>query len=238
MTSNLNGKTVVIVGGSIGIGLAVGKEAQAQGARVILVSSTQSKLDGAVAELGGSGRGLVLDVTDESTLPAFFQKVGPFDHLVFTAGDTAPPASTIADLDLKAAEGVFKLRFWGALAAIKHALPTLAGDGSIILTDGVVAHRPVKGRAVSSAMLGAVEHLVRSLAVDLAPIRVNGVCPGLIWGERAKSFAPEQLEARFARLPLHRAGEPAECAEAYLYLMRGGYTTGQVLTVDGGSSLS
>ena len=90
-------------------------------------------------------------------------------------------------------------------------------------------------------MAGAVEHLTRGLAVDLAPIRVNCVCPGLIltgvWDSIPADRRAEQLERMTKRQPLPRAGEPAEAAEAYLYLMRGGYTTGQVLHVDGGSSV-
>src|SRR4029434_9596920 len=111
----------------------------------------------------------------------------------------------------------------------------------ITLTDGVVAHRPRKGAALNTAMAGAVEHLTRSLAVDLAPVRVNAVCPGLVLTEVWNSIPEEQratqLRKMTERLPLPRAGDPAEIAEAYLYLMRGSYATGQVLVVDGGMTL-
>ncbi|MGH6966427.1 MAG: SDR family oxidoreductase [Phenylobacterium sp.] len=237
-TSNLKGKTVVIIGGSIGIGLAVGKGAQAEGAKVILASSTPAKLEGAVAELGGAGRGIVVDVTDEAAVARFFDEVGAFDHLVYTAGDSGHlPPRPVTELDLAEAEGVFSIRFWCALAAIKHGCRHIAPDGSIILTDGTIAHRPIRGQFVGSAMLGAVEHLVAGLAFDLAPIRVNGVCPGLIGGHRTATIPEERLKAAIASLPMKRMGKPDECAEAYLYLMRAGYTTGQVVRVDGGSSL-
>jgi NAD(P)-dependent dehydrogenase (short-subunit alcohol dehydrogenase family) len=144
-------------------------------------------------------------------------------------------------LDLDKANATFTVRFWGALAAIKHAQGRIAADGSITITDGLIAHRPRKGAAISTAMAGAIEHLTRALAVDLAPLRVNAVCPGFVLTEVWNSIPQDQREDRFKkmteRLPLPRVGMPDEVAEAYLYLMRGGYSTGQVLIVDGGMSL-
>ena len=108
----------------------------------------------------------------------------------------------------------------------------------IVLTDGQRAHRPAKGSPVVCAMLGAIEHLTRGLAVDLAPLRINAVCPGLIGTDRNMKMS-EETRANFmtAGQPLPRMGELAEIAQAYLYLMRGGFTTGQVLMVDGGRTL-
>src|SRR5262249_51953621 len=150
-------------------------------------------------------------------------------------------AGPLAEMDLPNAGQTFAVRFWGALACIKHAHKHISAGGSITLTDGMIAHRPRKGAAVSSAMAGAVEHLTCGLALELAPVRVNAVCPGYVRTEVWNSIPEEQREERFKRmterLPLTRIGEPAEIAEAYLYLMRGGYTTGQVLHVDGGMGL-
>jgi len=133
------------------------------------------------------------------------------------------------------------VRFWGALTAIKHATPRMPANGSITLTNGMIAHRPRKGTPISTAMAGALEHLTRGLAVDLAPIRVNAVCPAAIRTDVWNSIPEADREPRFAemtrRQPVARIGEPDEVAEAYLYLMRGGYTTGQVLLVDGGTSV-
>jgi NAD(P)-dependent dehydrogenase (short-subunit alcohol dehydrogenase family) len=174
---------------------------------------------------------------------AFFEKAGSFDHLVFTAGDwgafRAP--RPMVGLDIAAAGDVFAVRFWGAVAAIKHAQQYMAPTGSITLTNGVVAHRPRKGAALNTAMAGAIEHLVRALAVDLAPVRVNCVCPGLVltdvWAGMPADQRDEQLRRMTAMQPLPRAGDPDEIAEAYLYLMCGGFSTGQVLVVDGGRTL-
>ena len=161
---------------------------------------------------------------------------------MFTAGDWgARGGGSISDVDLAGAAGVFGVRFWGAVTVIKHGSRTIAQDGSITLTDGMYAHRPSKGGAISSAMLGAIEHFTRALAVDLAPVRVNAVCPGLIlteiWNGVPEDQRLERIRRMTERQPLPRGGAPAEVAQAYLYLMRGGYTTGQVLKVDGGSSV-
>jgi NAD(P)-dependent dehydrogenase (short-subunit alcohol dehydrogenase family) len=189
-------------------------------------------------EAAGAGA-VVADVRDEHQLAELFERVGTFDHLVYTAGDWGPMAgSRLRDLDLDRAGDVFAVRFWGALAAAKHAHPSIVPGGSITLTDGLIAHRPRPGAAVNTAMAGAVEHLVTGLAVELAPVRVNAVCPGLIDTEALAAIPAERITTMTARQAVPRAGTPDEAAEAYLYLMRGTYTTGQVLRVDGGMSLT
>jgi NAD(P)-dependent dehydrogenase (short-subunit alcohol dehydrogenase family) len=239
---SLRAKRVVVIGGTSGIGFAVAEAALSDHAEVIVVSSSEERVEGAAKRLAGGVRGYAVDVRNESAIEEFFGRLGNFDHLVFTAGDWAAlGGGALAELDLSKASGVFAVRFWGALAAIKHAHKSVAPGGSITLTDGMVAHRPRRGAALSTAMAGAVEHLVRGLSVDLAPVRVNAVCPGAIHTEIWKSIPEDRREERFRlmteRQPIKRIGEPSEVAEAYLYLMRGGYTTGQILHVDGGMSV-
>jgi NAD(P)-dependent dehydrogenase (short-subunit alcohol dehydrogenase family) len=105
----------------------------------------------------------------------------------------------------------------------------------------MIAHRPTKGSVVATGMAGGIEHMTRALAVELAPLRVNAVCPGAIhteiWNVIPEAQRADRLREMGERVPLKRIGEPGEVAEAYLYLMRGGYTTGQVLYVDGGQSV-
>lgn len=236
----LEGKQVLVIGGSSGIGFAVAKAALEQGARVTIASSSAGKLADAMQRLGG-GDGTVLDVCSESAVEAFFAETRSIDHIVFTAADWGPvDQHEFADTDLEKAAQLFEVRFWGALRVAKHGAKRVPPGGSITLTNGMAAHRPDKGMATSAAMAGAVEHLVLGLAVELAPIRVNAVCPGAIHTEAFDAVPPEFREFQEARLSeqlLPRVGTPAECAEAYLYLMRGSYTTGQVLRVEGGWSL-
>jgi len=239
---SLRQQRVTVIGGTSGIGFAVAERALAEGAHVVVGSSSAEKVDAVLAKLPGA-EALAVDVKDEASVARFFDRVGAFDHLVFTAGDWGQffGATTIAELDIARAKDLFAVRFWGALTAVKHARKHLRDGGSITLTDGTVAHRPRKGSPISTAMAGAVEHLVRALAVELAPIRVNGVCPGAVRTDIWNAIPEAQREDRFKKMTerqlVRRIGEPSEVAEAYLYLMRGGYTTGQILRVDGGQTV-
>lgn len=232
---SLKGSTIILIGGTSGIGRGVAEAAAGEGAQVVVASRDGGRAGEVAARLGAGARGESVDVRDPASLAALFDRVGAFDHLVYSAGDWDGPSNlTVDGMELAAARAVFEVRFWGAVAAVQKARATLAPEGSITLTDGLLAHRPWRPAAVSAAMLGAIEHLTRALAAELAPQRVNAVCPGLIMTERnranAAAFAP-----MLARVPLKRGGEPAEIAQAYLYLMKGAYTTGQVLIVDGGA---
>jgi len=238
----LRGRRVLVIGGSSGIGFAVARAAIDAGARVTIASSNAERVRDAAGRLGGNCDGAVLDVGDEAAVAAWFAASEPFDHIAFTAADWAQVEhGDFSRADLAAAAVLFKVRFWGALAVAKHGATRMPAGGTLILTNGMAAHRPQKGLAIATGMAGAIEHLVMGLAVELAPVRVNGVCPGAIrteaWDDVPEEFRSFQ-EARLAAQLLPRAGTPAEVAEAYLYLMRGTYTTGQTLRVEGGWSLS
>lgn len=235
----LKDKDILIVGGGSGIGYAVAQGAIADGARVTIASTNAARIEKASAELGASAA--QLDVTDENAIAAFFGG-SAFDHIVTTAGDWGGPRrAPLGEMDLDAAAGLFGVRFWGAVKLAKHGAKALRAGGSITLTNGMIAHRPSKGSSISTAMAGAIEHLTRGLAVELAPVRVNCVCPGLIRTGVWDSIPEEKRAETFARMTkgqlVARVGEPDEVAEAYLFLMRSGYTTGQVLQIEGGSSL-
>lgn len=239
---SLEGKRILVIGGASGIGFAVADAVRADGALVTIASSNRDKVGAAAARLGNAATGAVLDVTREADVAAFFA-ASSFDHIAFTAGDWGGPRrGPLAELDLEKAHALFNVRFWGAVAVAKHAAPKLPAGGSLTFTDGMIAHRPQKGSAISTAMTGAVEHLTRALALEFAPVRVNAVCPGLvrtgIWERIPEDKREAELAQMTARQPLPRVGEPHEVAEAYLYLMRGGYTTGQVLYVEGGRALA
>jgi NAD(P)-dependent dehydrogenase (short-subunit alcohol dehydrogenase family) len=239
---SLSEKRVLVIGGGSGIGFAVAKAAWNAGAQVMIASSNADKIKAAAAQLGNNTASAKLDVTREADVAAFFAKSGTFDHIAFTAGDWGGPRrGPLVDLDLEQATALFKVRFWGAVAVAKHGVKTLPPGGSLTLTDGMIAHRPQKGSAISTAMTGAVEHLTRALAVEFAPVRVNAVCPGLIRTGVWDRIPADSREAELMKMTsgqlVPRPGEPDETAEAYLYLMRGTYTTGQVLYVEGGRAL-
>jgi len=239
----LDGKRVLVVGGGSGIGFAVAEAAQREGAQVTIASSNAERIAAAAQRLGNEARGERMDVTDEASVAAFFEGQAPFDHIAYTAGDWGQMRrGPLADIDLSRATEVFRVRFLGALAVAKHGATKLPPGGSLTLTDGMIAHRPSKGSFLSTGMAGGIEHLTRGLAVELAPVRVNCVCPAMIRTEIWDALLPaEGRDARFAKMTerqlIPRIGEPSETAEAYLYAMKAGYTTGQVLKVEGGSTL-
>ncbi len=234
----LSNKRVVIIGGSSGIGRAVAAQALAEGAEIFIGSSQDTKIQQTMDELGAGVSGAAIDVKQESSIADFFAKAGEFDHLVYTAGDWGGrEAKKITEVDIEEFHKMIAVRFSGALLAVKHGFPHIREGGSITLTGGMVAHRPRKGAPLFTVMAASVEDLVRGLAVDLAPVRVNAVCPGAVatdvWGENAA----EQFRAFTDALPIPRLGQPEEVAEAYLYFMKGGYSTGHVLVADGGKLL-
>jgi NAD(P)-dependent dehydrogenase (short-subunit alcohol dehydrogenase family) len=237
----LAGARILVVGGGSGIGFAVARAASAEGAKVTIASTDPDRLQAAARRLDGIETAR-LDITDEAAVAAFFGGGAQFDHLVTTAGDWGKARrGPFAELDMADAEALFRVRFWGAAILAKHAAGHIRPGGSITLTGGMSAYRPQKGSVMATAMAGSVAHLTYGLAVELAPVRVNAVFPG---GVATEIFAglPEAMrtaeEARFASQPLPRIAQPDEVAEAYLYLMKGGYTTGQVLQVEGGGALA
>jgi NAD(P)-dependent dehydrogenase (short-subunit alcohol dehydrogenase family) len=238
--SGLQNKRVIILGGSSGIGLAVAEQAVSQGARIVIASSNAERVRKAVEGLGGNAQGQTLNLTDEQAIESLFTKVGAFDHLVFTAGDSLH-LRDLANTNLKEARGAFELRYWAALAAVKYGSKNIPEGGSIVLTTGIAGQRPQKGWAVAASVCGTIEALTRALAVELAPIRVNAVSPGIVrtnlWQNMTAAEQEQMFERRGKSLPVGRVGEPYDIAQAYLFLMQEGYCTGQTLVVDGGSVL-
>src|SRR3984957_10269354 len=175
----LSGKRIVVLGGSSGIGLSVAQQVVARGGRAIIASSNADRVEQAMATLDGKAEGYTLDLSNERDIQTVFQKIGSFDHLVFTAGDTLQ-LNALEATDLTKARQAFELRYWAALAAVKYAIPQIRKDGSIVLTTGIAGQRPRKGWTVAASICGTIEALTRALAVELAPIRVNAVSPGVV----------------------------------------------------------
>ena len=232
----LQDQRLVIIGGTSGIGLATAKAAAARGAQVVIGGRHYDKLEKAKQEIGGAVEGLTLDVSDEGEIKAFFEWVGKFDHL-------ATPGSTIhggpfLSLDSASARADFQSKFWGQYLAAKYGAPRLRPGGSMVFFAGMWSQRPPAGVATVAAINGAIEALARALAVELAPIRVNAVSPGLIDTPIYAGLPAAQKEAAFkgfaAAAPVKRVGRPEEVAQTVLYLMTNTFTTGSTLYVDGG----
>jgi NAD(P)-dependent dehydrogenase (short-subunit alcohol dehydrogenase family) len=231
----LSGKRVVVLGGTSGFGLATAKAAALAGAEVIIGSRSKANIEKALQELPEGVQGASIDVSDEASLKSYFDGLGGLDHLVYTAGDgIANDLSTTA-----AARKVLEIRFWGAYMASRAAFPHIRPGGSITLTTGIVGARPWKGWSVVGAGAGALEALTRGLALEMAPIRVNAVCAGVVKTALWSGMSEVEREAFYAdsakKLPVGRVGEVEDVAETYLYLMQSGFTTGQIVVIDGGA---
>jgi NAD(P)-dependent dehydrogenase (short-subunit alcohol dehydrogenase family) len=242
--SPLRDKRVLVLGGSSGIGLAVAQQAAAQGAQVVIASSNPDRVQEAVRTLGVAAGGRIVDLFSESSIQDFFAdffaELGDIDHLVFTAGDTLQ-LGEIAATNLEQAHRAFDLRYWAALAAVKYGSPHIRRGGSIVLTTGVAGRRPHKGWALGASVTSAVEGLTRALAVELAPLRVNAVSPGVVRTNLWKNMTEEERDTMYENvgknLLVGRVGEVEDIAHAYLYLMQESYSTGQIVVVDGGATL-
>lgn len=234
---SLHGKKVVITGGATGIGFATAKLAVERGASVVLLGRTEEKLRNATTELGDAAAFSVLDVTDTAAVDRVFAEIGPFDHLVTSAAGSL--AGKFDDLTESEYRDFFETKFWGQYRAVKAALPLLSRTGSVVLFSGFLYRKPEAGLSVFAAVNGAIEGLVKALAIEVAPVRINAISPGQIdslgGGEPPTEAARAAYhEAVAAQLPLRRIGRPEEAAHGVIFLMENTFTTGITLDVEGG----
>lgn len=235
----LKDKKVVIIGGSSGMGLASAKAAAAAGAYLLIAGRSREKMLGALDEIGGEAEGRTLDVTREDEVKKFFAEIGSLDHLVTTAAEgRIGPFLEIETADVRA---VFDSKFWGQYHAARYAATAIRPGGSITMFSGVASDRPLPGLVAYAAVNGAIEALCRTLALELAPLRVNVVSPGIVMTPAYAKMPEKERRAMFdalaETLPARRVGRPEDIATVVVHLMQNGYTTGSVLHVDGGHRL-
>jgi NAD(P)-dependent dehydrogenase (short-subunit alcohol dehydrogenase family) len=238
--TSLKDKKIFILGGSSGLGLATAKAAAAEGAIITIISGNQQRTDQALQQLPGTAAGHAIDLSQEKNIAQFFARSGNFDHLVYTAAENLT-LNTINDTNIADAQRFFNLRYWGAFAAVKYGSPKISAGGSITLTGGIAGARPGKGWSVASSICGMMEGFTRAMAVELAPMRVNCVVPGLIRTNLWDSMAPTDREQLFTAVGnsalVKRIGEAEDIAGTFCYLMKQAFGTGQCLVVDGGAVL-
>ncbi|MFE0016522.1 SDR family oxidoreductase [Mesorhizobium sp. NPDC059054] len=234
---------VLVVGGSSGMGLALTTQLLSEGAEVTIAGRSRAKLDEAKSSLGNPPalRTAVADIAREDEVSRLFAHTGRLDHIVSTAADIGASYRLLPELDIAEARKVVDSKFFGPLLLAKHGVPMLSKKGSITFTSGINAYRPAARGSVTAAMNGALASLVRALAVELGPIRVNAVSPGWvdtpIWLHVAGDAKAATLDAMAARLPVGRIGRPEDIADAIRFLMRNGFVTGTVLHAEGGHRL-
>ena len=238
MPLSLQDASVVIIGGSSGIGFATAKIAHEAGALVTIAGRDKNRLAAAQERLGGA-RGVALDVADEAAIDDLFTSLDKVDHVATLAGTHV--AGALVDADTAELRGPVDNRLWGPIYICKHAAPKMV-SGSITICTGAGVGRPRAGGAIVAAAAGGSEVLARAMAVELAPIRVNVVRPGVVdtplLARMAGDHREEMLAAQAKRIPLGRIAQPEEIAHAILFLMTNEYVTGTTLTIDGGYSLS
>jgi NAD(P)-dependent dehydrogenase (short-subunit alcohol dehydrogenase family) len=239
---SFDGQRVVIIGASAGIGEATAKAFAAYGAAVVITGRSKERLDQAAQRIGSPVQVAEFDATDRGALDAFFAATGTVDHLVLAASPGAVGVGPIATLDEAALRQAFDGKFFAHVKAIQAALPRLRPDGSITIVTAVSARAAFAGTAGLAAANGALEAVVGPLAVELAPLRVNAVSPGVIDTQWWHGMPGDQRQAYFdavaAITPVRRVGRPEDVASAIAYLAGADFVTGTVLECTGGSNLT
>ncbi len=236
--NNFDSKAVLIVGGSSGIGAAAAQAFAALGANVTIASRNQAKLDAVAANIGSSVRTAILDTTDGAAVEAFFASATPYDHVVVSAAQTA--SGPVRQLALTDAYAAMDSKFWGAYRVARSA--KIIDGGSLTLVSGFLSVRPSKSSVLQGAINAAVEALARGLALELSPVRVNAVSPGLIatelWSKLDDDARQAMYDGAATRLPARRVGHPEDVANAIVYLASTPYATGSTVLVDGGGAIA
>jgi NAD(P)-dependent dehydrogenase (short-subunit alcohol dehydrogenase family) len=229
----LTGQKVVVVGGSSGIGLAAAELARHEGAEVTIASRNAERLKAAAEKLGV--KAIAADVTSDDSVAALFRACGPVDHVVVTAAQLRSGPFKIVSMD--DVRSTMESKFWGAWRVARFA--EIRAGGSLTLVSGFLSIRPRPNSAIVGAANGAIESLARSLALELAPVRVNAVSPGII-DTPIRAAMPEaarldMLAKTAAALPVGRVGTGDDVARQILAFMTIGFMTGSVVYLDGGA---
>src|SRR5215470_14794285 len=235
----LRGQTVVVIGGSSGIGLETARRARAEGANVIITGRNPERLQHAALELDAR-RSATFDATDFDRLERFFDELPtPVDHVMITAG--GPYYARLTDIDFEQARRTVDQHLWLPLHVARNAAAKVRPGGTLLFTSGTGGRRPAVGMALSSALTAALPALTKVLALELAPVRVNLIAPGFVDTPLSAAILGEGLEARRdqlrATLPIGRVVGPADVAALAVHLMTNTALTGATYDIDGGQQL-
>jgi NAD(P)-dependent dehydrogenase (short-subunit alcohol dehydrogenase family) len=236
---DLLGQTVVVIGGSAGIGLETARLARARGADVVLTARDPDGLRDAADQVDAHSTA-AFDVTDLGRLERFFEDLpGPVDHVMVTGG--GPYYSSLADMDFEAARRDVDDRIVVTLAVARYGAARMRPPGTLLFMGGTGGRQAGVGLTLISAMTAALPALVASLAVELAPIRANLIAAGFVDTALSASLLGDQLDARRAELratlPIGRVVGPADVAALAVHLMTNTALTGATYDIDGGQQL-
>ncbi len=235
---NFAEQNIVIIGGSSGIGLATARLVRGLGARVTITGTTGPKVQEAAASLGEDVRAVTADVTRAEDVRRVFAGLDRVDHVYLAAGRLT--LGKIVDGDLAAFRREVEERIFGAIHVVREALPKMQA-GSITLTSGIRASRPLPGTLITAIAVDAMEVMARGLPLEIAPVRVNAVSFGWIDTPLVRGLLGDGFDAvigkEAAALPAKRIGTVDDAAQAVAFLMGNGFVNGEVLHVDGGGRM-
>lgn len=240
MTNNLQGKNVVVIGGTAGIGLATAVAASELGANVWAAGRSQAHIDKAKEVSGGKFEVRQADTHDAGALDEIFREVGTIDHLVSAAVGGERTLKPFLEQTQEQFQAAYD-KLWGYCNVVRVGAPYLEDDGAITLVSGSPARKIKPGQSPLSCVGASVENLVRCLAVEMAPIRVNVVSPGTVATAMFDHFGEEKEEKMRGMTASHlikRAGTSEEVAQGLIFVMQNGFVTGTTVDVDGGRILS
>jgi NAD(P)-dependent dehydrogenase (short-subunit alcohol dehydrogenase family) len=235
----LSGQTVVVIGGSAGIGLETARLARAEGAEVILAARNPERLQRAADEIGAR-RTFAFDATDPAALEQFFADLPtPIDHVLFTGA--GPYYAPLAEMDLDEARRDVDSHLFVPVQIARHAIGKVRPGGSLQFIGGTGGRRRGVGLTLIGALTAAMPALVANLALEIAPIRVNLLAAGFVDTPLSASLLGDQLEARReelrATLPIGRVVGPADIAALAIHVMENDTLTGATYDIDGGQQL-
>jgi len=231
----LRGQTVVVIGGSAGIGFETARRARAEGAKVILTARNSERLKRAAAEIDPISTA-AFDATDPMALERFFGDLPVIDHVMVTAG--RPYYGRLVEMDLTKIRDLVGQHLVQALYVARNAMNRVRPGGTLIFMGGTGARRPAVGLSVASAMTAALPALTASLAVEIAPVRVNLIAAGFVDTPLSAELLGDQLEKRRNQLrttlPIGRVVGPADVAALAVHIMTNTALTGATYDIDGG----
>lgn len=237
---NLKNKNVVVIGGSSGMGLAVARQAAEAGANVTIGGRSEEKLKAAAVAIVRPITIKVMDLGEEASVKLAFEAIGPIDHLISTAASlTFAPVLSVTNEQI---QSMLASKFWGPFFAAKYAAPNLAKDGSITFLSGLAAYRPAPGATIVAALNAALEGFAMGLALELKPVRVNVISPGVIdtptWDFLPAGDRRALFDSVASQLPVGRVGHAEDVASAVLATLSNGFINATVIHVDGGGRIA
>jgi NAD(P)-dependent dehydrogenase (short-subunit alcohol dehydrogenase family) len=235
----LAGQTVVVIGGSAGMGLETARLARAEGAEVILAARDPERLERAAAEVGAAST-VAFDVTDPAALDRFFAGLpAQIDHVMVTG--PGPYYAPLAELDRNRAHRDLDVHLWLPIAVTQHAVGRVRPGGTLLFIGGTGGRRPGPGMSLIGAATAAGPALIANLALEAAPIRVNLIAAGFVDTPLSAELLGDDLDARRdqlrATLPIRRVVGPEDVAALAVHLMTNTALTGATYDIDGGQQL-